>query len=186
MSNDGNYLYFPSLETDRLRLRPLAPDDTDFMFRLLTDPRVTQYTMDVPPATREQARDLIDYYLGPQGETENRWGIWHKADSRLIGTCGFHKWNEQHKRAEIGCDLSPDYWGQGYMAEALQEAIRNGFEQMELNRIEAIVYVKNGPCIRLLERIGFQREGILREYYFLKGGFHDQFLFSLLRNEVRS
>lgn len=184
MNNKPNYKYFPSLETERLRLEPLAIEDTAFIFRLLTDPRVTRYTMDIPPANYDQARDLIKYYLGPEGTIENRWGIFHKEDGRHIGTCGFHKWNQQHRRAEIGCDLSPDYWGHGYMTEALRVAIRNGFERMKLNRIEAIVYVKNDPSIRLLERLGFHREGVLREYYFLNGNFYDQYLFSLLQNDT--
>ena len=71
------------------------------------------------------------------------------------------------------------------MTEALQAAIRNGFEHMKLNRIEAIVYVKNNPCIRLLERLGFQKEGTLRDYCYLNGKFHDQYIFSLLRKEVK-
>jgi|WetSurMetagenome_2_1015567.scaffolds.fasta_scaffold156018_2 [ribosomal protein S5]-alanine N-acetyltransferase len=186
MNNEPNYDYFPSLETDRLKLRPLVVEDVNFFFRLLTDPRVTQYTMDEPLLDCGQAGDLIQFYLGPGGKTENRWTIMHKEDGRLIGTCGLHKWDQQYMRAEIGCDLSPDYWGRGYMTEALQVAIRNGFERMKLNRIEAIVYIKNSPSIRLLERLGFQREGTLRDYYYLNGKFHDQYIFSLLQKEVKS
>ena len=184
MNNEPNYNYFPSLETDRLKLESLAIEDTAFIFRLLTDPIVIQYTMDIPPENYDQARDLIEYYLSPEGSAENRWGILHKEDGRLIGTCGFHKWNRQHMRAEIGCDLDPDYWGHGYMTEALSTAIRNGFERMKLNRIEAIVYVNNAPSIRLLERLGFQKEGTLRKYHFLNDTFHDQYLFSLLQDEA--
>ncbi len=183
MNNEPPFDYFPSLETDRLKLGPLTVEDADFLFRLLTDPKVMRYTMDEPPADWAEARNLIQYYLGPRGAVENRWGIRHKEDGRLIGTCGFHRWDKRHRRAEIGCDLSPDYWGRGFMTEALQAAIRNGFERMKLNRIEGIVYVENAPSIKLLERLGFQREGRLHEYYCLNGEFHDQFIYSLLRSE---
>lgn len=186
MNDEPNCDYFPSLETDRLKLRPLAIEDADFIFRLLTDPKVTRYTMDEPILDCAQARDLIQFYLGPKGKTENRWGIIHKEDGRLIGTCGFHRWAQQHYRAEIGCDLDPDYWGRGYMTEALRAAIRNGFERMKLNRIEAIVYIKNDSAIRLLEKLGFKREGTLRDYYHLNGTFYDQYLFSLLREKSSS
>jgi [ribosomal protein S5]-alanine N-acetyltransferase len=185
MRNEPDCDYFPSLETERLKLRPLAIEDADYIFRLLTDPKVTRYTMDGPLLDNTQARDLIEFYLGPKGKTENRWGIIHKKDDRLIGTCGFHRWAQQHYRAEIGCDLDPDYWGWGYMTEALRAAVQNGFERMKLNRIEAIVDVKNDSAIRLLEKLDFQREGTLRDYCHLNATFYDQYLFSLLREEGR-
>ena len=176
--------YFPTLQTDRLILRQLTMEDVDFVFQHFSDPRVTQYLMDEPPvADYAQARAIIDFYLEPEGKTHNRWGIVRRADDRLIGTCGYHKWVKAHCRAEIGYDLSPDCWGQGYMTEALRVAIRNGFERMGLNRIDALVYVDNVPSVRLLQRLGFKQEGLLRAYFCLDGVYYDHLLFALLRRE---
>ena len=176
--------YFPALQTDRLILRQLTMEDVDFVFQHFSDPRVTQYLMDEPPvADYAQARAIIDFYLEPEGKTHNRWGIVRRADNRLIGTCGYHKWAKAHFRAEIGYDLYPDCWGQGYMTEALRAAISNGFERMGLNRIDALVYVDNARSIRLLHRLGFKQEGLLRDYFRLDGIYYDHRLFALLRRE---
>ena len=185
--NAGNAPHFPTLQTDRLTLRQLTMEDIEFIFQHFHDPRVTQYLMDEPPvADYAQAQAIIDFYLEPEGKTHNRWGIVRKGDQRLIGTCGYHKWVKAHCRAEIGYDLAPDCWGQGYMTEALRAAIQHGFEHMGLNRIDALVYTHNDRSIRLLQRLGFRHEGLLRDYFCLDGVFYDHDLFALLRRECKS
>ena len=175
---------FLPLETEHLHLRPLTPDDAGFVFQHFSDPAVTQYLLDEPPLTDyEQAKALIEFYLESEHKSYNRWGIVLKAESRLIGTCGFHRWDRRNFRAEIGYDLGPAYWGQGIMTEALRAAIRFGFEQMELNRIEAVIYVENSRSIRLLQRLGFRQEGLLRDYHYLNSQFYDHWFFSLLKRE---
>jgi ribosomal-protein-alanine N-acetyltransferase len=176
--------YFPALKTDRLILRQLTMEDVEFVFQHFHDPQVVQYLMDEPPvADYAQAQAIIDFYLEPEGKTQNRWGIVRRADNRLIGTCGYHKWEKAHFRAEIGYDLSPDCWGQGYMTEALRSVLRHGFGRMGLNRIDALVYIHNDRSIQLLQRLGFRQEGLLRDYFCLDGIFFDHFLFALLRRE---
>ena len=176
--------YFPALETERLVLRQLTLDDTDFVFRHFSDTIVNQYLMDEPPVIEfSQAQEIVRFYLEPEGKTYNRWGLLRKSDNQLIGTCGYHKWEKRYYRAEIGYDLSPSCWGQGYMMEALQIVISHGFEQMRLNRIEALVFIDNDRSIRLLQRLGFKQEGILRDYFYLDGKFYDHFIFSLLCRE---
>jgi ribosomal-protein-alanine N-acetyltransferase len=180
----NNHAYFPALQTNRLVLRSLTMEDADFILQHFRDPSVTQYLMDEPPvADYAQAQAIISFYLEPEGKTHNRWGIVRRVDNRLIGTCGYHKWMKAYFRAEIGYDLSPDCWGQGYMAEALQAMIRNGFERMELNRVDALVYVGNSRSLQLLRKLGFKQEGLLRDYFCLDGKFYDHYLFALLRRE---
>jgi ribosomal-protein-alanine N-acetyltransferase len=177
-------IYFPNLQTERLVLRQLTLEDTDFIFHHFSDPEVTQYLMDEPPvANVEEAQAIIKYYLDPEGKTHNRWGIIRKADHRLIGTCGFHKWDKAHFRTEIGYDLAPDCWGQGFMTEVLRAVINNGFERMKINRIDAMVYINNPRSIQLLQKLGFKQEGVLRDYFCLNETFYDHYLFGLLRRE---
>ena len=178
----GNEL--PSLETERLLLRPLSALDLEFVFRHFSDPHVSRYLLDEEPlTTREQAQAIIDFYVLPGRKPYNRWVIVRKTDARPIGTCGYHQWRSAHRRAEIGYDLEEASWRQGIMTEALQTMLRYGFEQMGLNRVEALVYVENQASIRLLERLGFQREGLLRQYFRQGDTYYDHWLLSLLKGE---
>ena len=175
---------FPILETERLWLRPLTPADTDFVFQHFSDPAVTQYLMDEPPVTAyAQAEAIVQFYQDPAGKNYNRWGLIRKSDQQLIGTCGYHKWEKRYCRAEIGYDLGVNFWGHGYMAEALRIVFHHGFACMNLNRIEALVYVGNDRSLRLLRQLGFKQEGVLRDYFYLAGKFYDHALLSLLRRE---
>ena len=187
MTTTANHNNFPSLETERLILRQLKNEDTDFIFRHFSDTLVTQYLMDEPPVTEyEQAREIIQFYSEAAGKTRNRWVMILKSNNQPIGTCGYHKWEKRYFRAEIGYDLAPSFWGKGYMTEVLRVAISNGFERMGLNRIEALVYVGNDRSIRLLQRLGFEQEGMLRDYFCLDGKFHDHYLFALLKREWKA
>ena len=172
------------METERLLLRPMTPEDTDFVFRHFSSPPVNQYLLDEPPVTEyAQAEEIVQFYLELEGKSYNRWIMVRKSDCQPIGTCGYHKWDKQHFRAEIGYDLGPDFWGQGYMREALFAVLANGFDQMRLNRIDALVYTENERSIRLLQKLGFMREGLLRDYFHQDGKFHDHYIFSLLKRE---
>lgn len=175
---------FPTLETARLLLEPLTASHTDFVFRHFSDPAVTQYLLDEPPVTKyAEAEEIVQFYAEPAGKPYNRWVMIQKSDHQPIGTCGYHKWDKRNLRAEVGYDLSPDFWGQAYMTEALKAVISHGFEKMGLNRIQAVVYVKNNRSIRLLQKLGFAQEGLLRDYYCLDTKFYDHALFSLLQRE---
>jgi ribosomal-protein-alanine N-acetyltransferase len=175
---------FPSLETSRLLLRPLNADDLDFVFQHFSNPVISRYLLDEEPiTTREQAQAIIDFYLAPGPRPYNRWLIVRKLDQLPIGTCGFHRWQKAHQRAEIGYDLAQSAWKQGVMTEALNTVLQFGLEHMQLNRIEALVYPDNNASIRLLERLGFRKEGMLRQYFRQGGVYYDHWLMALLRSE---
>lgn len=177
-------LSFPKLETDNLLLDQLTMDNLDFVYRHFSDPRVSEFLLDEPPISNiSQAREIIDFYQGSDNRTWNRWGISLKNSGQLVGTCGFHKWNKRDLHAEIGYDLSPDFWGQGIMTEALRAAIQNGFEKMGLNRVAAIVYPQNQRSLHLLHKLGFQTEGLLRDYHYSNGNFYDHYVLSLLKKD---
>ena len=183
MAADPNEL-FPPLFTPRLHLRALQLADTAFVLRHFSDPLVTAHLLDEPPLANEaEAQALIQFYLDGVGQPHNRWVIVRLADQQPIGTCGFHKWDRRNQRAEIGYDLGAPFWGQGYMTEALRAVLELGFTQLGLHRIEALVAVENTRSCRLLQTLGFQQEGRLRDYYCLNGMFYDHYHFALLAGE---
>jgi ribosomal-protein-alanine N-acetyltransferase len=181
MSQQPNDLLSATLETERLLLRPMRREDTPFVVRHFMDPVVYRYLLDDEPITSEaDAAAIVDFYVNVPSETRCRWVLTRKADGAPLGTCGYHGWSRQHRKAEIGYDLSPQWHGQGYMREAVAELLRYGFAAMRLHRIEAQVAVGNVRSAHLLLRLGFAREGLLRDSSFSSGRFHDHELYALL------
>lgn len=171
-----------TLETERLLLRPIGREDLAFAVRHFTDPAVHRFMLDDEPiTTAERAAEIVRFYVDTPGATYNRWVLARKADGEPLGTCGYHRWSRQHRKAEIGYDLSPAWQGQGYMREAVGAVLRHGFEALGLHRVEALVAVANERSAHLLRSLGFAREGLLRENFFSGGRFHDHELYALLR-----
>lgn len=185
MKMEDQSIEYPHLETDCLVLRWLRMEDVDFIFKEWGDLVVTYYMRDEEPLkTRQQAEEMVQHLQDPETFQSMRWwGIELKAEDVLIGTIGYCAWDKQHHHAEVGYDMSPEYWGRGLMPEALRAVVRYGFEEMALNRVQATTHTENLRSQRVLEKLGFQREGILREFYCRDEIYNDQVLFSLLRHE---
>ena len=176
---------FPIFETERLLLRRVTAADVEDILHHYSQEAVT-YFLDIESIhTPEEAERIVRFFdRGYQERRWMRWGIELKQEKRLIGTAGFNNW-ERHRGfyGEIGFDLSSEYWGQGIMIEALAVLLRFGFEEMGLNRIEALVMLHAEQAMNVLEKIGFIPEGIRREYGFWKGRYWDELCYSLLRRE---
>ena len=171
---------FPQIETPRLLLRELRREDAEAVFRLFSDPAVMRYhDMDVF-TSGEQAQALIERQRQRFEQKERfRWGLALKEPDTIIGTGGYVAWNRMWYHAELGYNLASPYWGQGLMTEALRAMISFGFERMGLHRIEAEVMPENEASLRLLRKLGFVAEGVLRERSFWKRAFHDLVMLAL-------
>lgn len=177
----------PVLETDAVMLRPISEKDIAALFNLFSSEKVTRF-MDIEKLINvSEAGQLVAFFREKLVSGEGmRWGICQADNDMLIGTCGLDHISKTHYKAEIGYDLLPVYWGKGIMTAALGLLLQHAFEELGLNRIEAVVDPGNKLSIQLLERLGFQREGMLRQAYFQKGKFVDEMLFSLLRGEYNN
>ena len=174
---------FTDLETDRLVLRNIAPEDAGFFFKVFSQPDVTRYLLDHEPfRSPEDAEMWIEWYLNAVPD-HNRWIITNKETGERMGTCGFHMWDRRNNSVEIGYDLLPEYRGHGYMNEALRSALDFAFRTMDVNRICATIHPDNSRSIRLAENLGFRKEGILRDLLFADGRYHDHCLYALLQWE---
>lgn len=183
MTVDATFDHFPILTTERLRLRRVEPGDAEDLLTIYGDEETMRY-YGQPYQTLDEVRAYIplreaDY----EARRAVRWGIAHRDDDRIIGTCGFHHFDEGYHRAETGYILNRAAWGQGIMAETLTAIFTFGFDEMGLHRIEAIIDIANERSKHVLLRLGFQYEGNLRQRYFLNGGFEDEHFFGLLRDE---
>jgi ribosomal-protein-alanine N-acetyltransferase len=172
----------PLLETERLILRGLTSEDMDFLFRHFSQDEINLYSSSDNLKSMEETKEFYAKYI-PPSPTRFRLGIVLKETNELIGTLGFHRFSKRDSCAEAGADLMRSHWGKGLMTEALKSLLEFGFNDMNLNRIEATANLKNARSIRLMERIGFQKEGVLRKKYFYKGQYHDDVVYSLLKEE---
>ncbi len=180
---------FPLLLTDRLTLREITEDDAGFWVRNFSDPDVVEFTAYDPPADVEAARREIEQYCTRifQEGTGIRWGISLKGRAELIGTVGYHGWVQgRDRRARMGYDMLPEHRRQGVMTEAMSIALAYGFKTMTLNRVEVLVDPRNLPSVRLVERLGFQRDAYLRQSTRFRDRFYDDVVFSLLARDWRA
>ena len=183
MSLDNVLQSFPQLETTDLVLRRMQETDSGALFRILADNEVTRYYDDGPFTDISQATDQIKAWEnGFKNKRCIRWGIARKGEREIIGSCGYYGFHTWHMRASIGYELARSSWRQGIMTEALEAIIDLGFGVMNLNRIDAVVIPENEASIKLLEKLGFTNEGLLKEYEnWGSKGFVDLCMFSLLR-----
>jgi ribosomal-protein-alanine N-acetyltransferase len=175
---------FPTLTTERLRLREVrAPDAADVLaFR--GDPIVQRFD-DPPIHTLDEATAFIGEVREELRAGEGIvWAVALVDEETVVGLVGFHEWDRYHRRAEVGYGLARTYWGRGIASEALRAILRFGFDEMELNRVFARTIADNHASVRLLERLGFQREGTQRAHPLEDDGmFHDSAVFGLLAAE---
>jgi len=179
---------FPVLKTKRLVLREFRRLDAQAVFDIFSQDAVSKYHNVETMQAIEQAQKLVESRASVfKRGLGVRWGIVLKElGDGLIGSCGYYNLNKANHSVEIGYDLHKAYWRQGVMTEALKAVIKYGFSQefcFWLNRIEALTYVEHEASAGLLRKLGFQEEGIRREYGYLKGVSHDLRSFSLLRRD---
>lgn len=171
------------LETARFNLRKIEAGDLETLHSYWSDDAVTEY-MNVSFKSIEETQQMVDLLNSlPETGEGRRWAIVDKKSGVVMGSCGYHNVKAEHRRAEVGYELGREYWGQGVIQEVMKAVIHHCFEALELNRIEAFVTVGNNRSLKTLERLGFKTEGVLREYEFTQGNFHDQVILALLRSD---
>lgn len=175
---------FPVLQTERLSLRQLTHADAPVINRLFSDPQVIEFMSEPPLETDEKAIALIDWLNGHFiNQVAARWGITVQGEDSVIGTIGFHHWDREHRHADLGYDLLPEYWGRGYATEAACAVVGWCFDKLDLNRMQADCTVGNERSERVMRKLGFQYEGTWREQYWEHERFVDIKQFGLLRRE---
>ena len=175
---------FPILVTERLVLRQLTVDDSESWFQSLSDDEVAVLIGMEPLEHVDESKGIIDSFSDRYEKGKGMaWAMTLKEDDKFIGTCSYEKIDKENLSGEIGYDLLKEYWGKGFMTEALRAIIDYGFEHLNLNRIEAHTAAINASSRSLLRRLGFFEEGIFRESSFFRGEFRDVCQYSLLRRE---
>ncbi|CAN7232885.1 GNAT family N-acetyltransferase [Phenylobacterium sp. LjRoot225] len=170
----------PILETERLRLQPLAGSDAPLLFPLMNDPDVMAY-WDVPAIDDP---DLVTAIVEARvaatvaGQAIH-WAIRSLADDAFVGCCSLSEIDRWHKRGEIGFFLHREAWGQGYALEAMRGVVAYA-AAAGIRRLSARTHLGNRRSEILLETLGFKEEGLLRGHILRDGERRDCHLFGLL------
>lgn len=178
---------FPRLAGARTCLRGPRDDDTDALYALFSDPRVMRYWSRSAMTERSEAAGLI-VEIGERFEQREmlNWVIASRRDDVVVGTCTLFHFDPRHRRAELGYALRSDLWGLGLASEAVAVALDWAFATLGLHRIEADIDPRNAASRRLLDRLGFASEGLLRERFFVEGDATDSEIFGLLASDWRA
>ncbi|KAK2647044.1 hypothetical protein Ddye_022239 [Dipteronia dyeriana] len=170
------------MDSSRISLRPFKLLDVDDFLKWASDDRVTRYIRWNSITTKEYALTYLEHVVIP-----HPWRQSICLDDRSIGYISIkpESGDDDRCRARIGYAVAAEYWGQGIMTVALKLAISKVFEDMRelLIRLEALVEVENKGSQRVLEKVGFQKEGLLRKYGFCKGEIRDMFVYSFLSTD---
>lgn len=172
------------LQTQRLLLRPFTRDDADALFPIFSNAEVARYLSRPPWTDREQARERIEQDIEGMARREHlRLAIESRTSGALLGECCLFQFHPTSRRAELGYTLARDAWGRGYMGEALASVVGYAFHELDLNRLEADIDPRNTASERSLLRLGFVKEGHLRERWIVAGEVSDTGLYGLLRSD---
>lgn len=175
------------VHTARLTIRRVRTDDLDDLLQVNGDDAVTRF---LPYPRWHSLADGQAWFermatLQAAGATA-QFVIEHRELGRVIGSCLLFRHEPASARAEIGYVLGRAHWGQGLMLEAMRGFVAHAFETLGLRRLEADVNPDNLASVRLLERLGFVREGLLRQRWVTKGELGDSLIYGLLRGEARA
>ena len=177
----------PTIHTARLRLRPFTSADADALFALHSNAFVLRY-WDAPPWSEPARAERFISACRQMAEEGSgaRLAIDRASDGTFLGWCGLSRWNPTFRSAALGYCLGEAAWGQGYATEGARALLAWAFETLDLNRVQAETDTRNVASARVLEKLGFVREGTLREDCVVNGDVSDSWVYGLLRREWRA
>jgi len=177
----------PRILTPRLVLRAFEDPDAVGLLALYGEPRVCRYYDLEPFVELAQAQEQLERFRARWGDGVGaRWAVTDRVSGRFLGDCGIQDLSPVDRRAELGYALRADVWGQGLATEAVGAVVDHVFEHwpgLELHRLVATVDPRNEASRRVLGKLGFQCEGLLRLNTWEKGTFVDEEVHGLLRSE---
>lgn len=172
---------FPRFDIGGIDLREIRPEsDAPSYYEYMNRAEVKQFlTHDNIPASLAAAADDLHYWGGLfRNRRSIYWAMSLSETGQMIGTVGFNTWNRLHNRAEISYDLDPICWGHGIMSRAVERVLDFAHTEMNMVRVQATVVTENSRSIKLLERLGFKKEGILEKYEIVSGKHSDYYMYS--------
>lgn len=158
---------YHDLETERLLLKSISSEDSEFILSQFSDDDVNQYLYDAEPINDiKEAEEIINFYTGDEFYGQYRWILVRRCDGKKIGTCGYHCWDRTQKKIDVGYDMKKEFWGNGYMYEAMKAILDFADKNLDLHRYDAHIYNENTKSIAFAKKLGFEFNGETKIYRF--------------------
>ncbi len=182
-----NFNPFPVIETERLILRKPVPEDIPAWFKMRSNEENMRYIGRPPAKDISEVASLFQLVIADiEANKHIGWVVAEKSKaSGFVGMIGFHRIKPEHHRAEVGYMIEKEYQGKGYAAEAVRAIIKYAFNEMKIHSIEADIDKDNIASERLLQKLGFRKEGHFKESFYFEGTFIDSVTYSLLKSNIR-
>lgn len=165
-------------EGDTVELRPVEEEDVEFIQRTINNPQVRSSIFAVDPKNRTQEREWVNSLGDNEGAH-----LLICIDGDPVGSISLKPPNEVWGTAEVGYMITPEQWDNGYATDALGSICGYAFKERRLNKVYATTYATNPASGRVLEKVGFTKEGVLREEGFTEGEYVDVYRYGLLSDE---
>ncbi|MFN0186188.1 MAG: GNAT family N-acetyltransferase [Aquabacterium sp.] len=176
----------PTLKTARLILRPFAETDAAAIYALQSDARVLRYWDSPPWAERSRADAFLAACRQMEADGSGaRLAVETRHNRSFVGWCAAFHWNPAYRSLGIGYCFAEPAWGKGYATEAVRGMLHWAYAALDLNRVEAELDTRNAASARVLEKLGFEREGLRREDCIVSGEVSDSWIYGLLRRDWR-
>jgi len=178
------FLSAPTLHTTRLELRPFNESDASALFAMHSSAFVLRYWDSPPWSERGRAEQFIAAcrQIAEEG-TGTRLAVDRISDGAFLGWCSLTRWNPDYRSASMGYCFDDAAWGHGYATEAARALLQWAVDTLEINRVQSETDTRNGASARVLEKLGFVREGTLREDCIVNGDVSDSWVYGLLRRD---
>ncbi|MBT1247869.1 GNAT family N-acetyltransferase [Thermosipho sp. 1223] len=170
-----------------VRLRAYKKEDIDIVLEYINDPEVKKYLVPgIPFPFRKEDEEKWYQNLDPFSTKSYSFDIETLEGKEYIGGCGINDVDWKNSVAVVGIFLGKPHWNKGYGTDAMKVLVRFIFEEMNINKIKLYVYSFNKRAIKSYEKVGFKKEGVLREEIFRNGKYHDVYVMGILKKEWQS
>jgi len=175
---------FPFIEGERIDLVAGNSKWANLVCKWMNNPKVRHYSRNMWPLTLEEVKKWFEPTPDRQMREFIVFTVYHKEAKRPIGSIGFNHINWVSRNANIFLTIGePEYWGKGIAGEASKLMINYGFTELNFHKIFAAVITPNSRSLRAAEKLGFEKEGILKEEMYVDGQYHDVHKFALFKRD---
>ncbi|MET3684383.1 diamine N-acetyltransferase [Alkalibacillus flavidus] len=163
--------------SESLSVQPLQKDDLDFLYQMRVNSDVMDYWFEEPYASKAQ---MIKSYEANLERDTHRSFILYYGEVR-VGFLGLFDIDWRHRHAEFAIMIDPAFQGNGYATCATELMVDYGFYQLNLHKLFLFVAKSNDKAVYIYEKVGFEREGVLKQHFFINGQYCDAIMMAMLR-----